>query len=190
MKTKILSLLTASAYLFLSNEAIAYIHFHRDVNVSLAGTPIYRTVTIKPATTSTISWIDHSGKSIPSDAVVGGVQNDPYHILYICRANYHGGVHPGKLISGKCNISWGGEEIEFSHYQVLVTQKPLVWVETDGDFIPARAIPGGYENGEPLYICQAHYRNGLHPGKVVDKKCNIGWGGEEIVLSQFNILAG
>src|SRR5262249_18430880 len=42
-----------------------------------------------------------------------------------------------------------------------------------------------------LPICRAHYRDGLHPGKIVDRNCNISWGGSEISITdrtQWNSL--
>jgi len=56
--------------------------------------------------------------------------------------------------------------------------------------LPAGAIRGGVDdNGRiPLFICRAHYRNGIHPGKLREGRCNIGWGGEEIVLRRFEVL--
>ena len=56
--------------------------------------------------------------------------------------------------------------------------------------LPAGAIRGGVDqNGTvPLYICRAHYINGVHPGKVLNGRCNIGWGGDEIVLRHFEVL--
>src|SRR5436190_23145289 len=44
--------------------------------------------------------------------------------------------------------------------------------------IPPNAIQGGVnDDGKPLYICHAHYNNGVHPGKWYVGHCNIGWGG-------------
>ena len=49
-------------------------------------------------------------------------------------------------------------------------------------------ITGGSETGRSLPVCRAAYKSGTHPGKVVAGKCNIGWGGKEIVLSTFEVL--
>jgi hypothetical protein len=62
-----------------------------------------------------------SGQPLPSDAIVGGVELGGQNngaTLYICRAEYNGGVHPGKLIGGFCNIGFAGQEIVLSNYQV------------------------------------------------------------------------
>lgn len=133
-------------------------------------------------------WVDmQSGDRIPNNAVVGGEQYNPNNLLYVCRGAYRGGVHPGKLIGGNCNISYGGSEIILSRYEVLVSRAPLDWVKSFGN-VPGNAVRGGYEHGNTLFICQTKYRNGVHPGKVVGQGCNIGWGGQEIINSNFRVL--
>lgn len=133
-------------------------------------------------------WVDmQTGDPLPANAVVGGEQYNPNALLYVCRGAYRGGVHPGKLIGGNCNISYGGNEVILSRYEVLVSRAPLDWVRSFGN-IPGNAVRGGYEHGNTLYICQTKYRNGVHPGKVVGQSCNIGWGGQEIINSNFRVL--
>jgi Protein of unknown function (DUF3421) len=53
--------------------------------------------------------------------------------------------------------------------------------------IPAGTIPF-YEVDQVRYVCRGRYNTGTHPGKVVDRGCNIGWGGAEVVLTQYEIL--
>jgi hypothetical protein len=48
-------------------------------------------------------------------------------------------------------------------------------------------VVGGFENGHPLFVCLADYR-GQHPGKLVDGTCNIGWGGRERRVHNFQLL--
>ena len=128
------------------------------------------------------------GEAIPANAVIGGGQNHPDATLYVCRANYHGGVHPGKYLSGNCNISWGGREVSMQHYEMLVSQTPLSWVRSSNGAIPHHAVPGGQEHHRTLYICQADYQNGVHIGKVVGNTCNFGWGGREEASPYYNVL--
>jgi hypothetical protein len=71
---------------------------------------------------SALTWVDMvEGDALPDNAVVGGSQPQPYATLFICRALYDGGYHPGKLYDGACNIGWGGSEIRVNRYQVLVS---------------------------------------------------------------------
>src|SRR5262245_30346714 len=37
------------------------------------------------------------------------------------------------------------------------------------------------------YLCRGKYRNGLHPGSLVNGKCSIGFGGDEVKLSEFEV---
>jgi len=69
--------------------------------------------------------------------------------------------------------------------------EPLVlWQAAANGQIPPNAIPGGQEQGKPLAICAAPYRDGRHPGKVVGKTCNFGYGGAEIKSEKFDVLLG
>lgn len=134
-------------------------------------------------------WIGmRAGAPLPGDAVVGGGQSRPPATLFVCRASYRGGMHPGKLYNGYCNIGWGGNEIVMSHYEVLVSRASLGWVSASYGSIPPGAIEGGYHQSGPLFVCQADYNGGVHPGKVVGQNCNFGWGGREISVPYYNVL--
>jgi hypothetical protein len=140
--------------------------------------------------TKGLQWIDRqAGLGLPANMVVGGHQPNPPYTLFVCRGYYQGGMHPGKLVGHFCNIGWGGGEIRLSQYQVLVSRAPLGWAPVgNGGFIPRNALDVGYENGRTLYACQMKYRGGVHPGKVVDNYCHIGWGGKEIATPIYNVL--
>ena len=197
----------------------------------------------------TFDWKPYYGR-IPFTAVEGGFEQN--RNLYICRAEFHGGLHPGKVVNGKCNIGWGGKEVTLDSFDVLVKSRYRHWPYTenyndgqyhdrwhDGNrhnsdrynsdhhnnsrpnndgsnqerhggnnhhrdknqpqtfsshwqpyrgYIPRSAVRGGWEPNRSLYICRGWYNEGLHPGKVVDGKCNIGWGGRERILRNFDIL--
>lgn len=131
-------------------------------------------------------WIDaNPAQPIPRFAVVGGIEHGSP--LYICHANYNKGVHPGKIVAGNCNISWGGKEISVPQYQILVSKASVVWVPFRPGNFPPNAVKGGHENGQPLFICQANF-NGVHPGKLVGNNCDIGYGGQEIRLPNYRLL--
>jgi len=137
-----------------------------------------------------LEWLDMSeGDPLPMNAVIGGYQPRPRATLYVCRAFYQNGMHPGKLFNGRCNIGWGGSEIVMSDYQVLVARGSLNWVPARQGYVPTNAVQGG-DNGDgtPLYVCQINYRGGTHPGKIVGRNCNIGWGGREVVSPFYNVL--
>jgi hypothetical protein len=139
-----------------------------------------------------LRWIAFDG-SVPENSVSGGEENG--NDLPVCRGNYNGAVHPGKLLSNKCNIGWGGKEIELESFDVLVnTGVPLVWMPyTRG--IPEGAVEAGNENGRVLYVGQFTRPDGsIHAGKVFGVNgnyiFNYGYGGKEITeKSNFRILA-
>lgn len=66
----------------------------------------------------------------------------------------------------------------------------LRWVPARGGEVPGGAIVGGWEPGRTLYVCRGWYRGGMHPGKIVGTNCNIGWGGDEVLLDPYEVLVG
>lgn len=136
---------------------------------------------------SPLQWITvHAYSPLPPDVVVGG--DEMGRPLFICRGKYRDGMHPGKVVGGRCNIGWGGREIALDYYQVLVSHAPLGWVSASYGAVPPNAVPGGYAHGQPLYICQVEFNGGVHPGKVVGQMCNIGWGNREVTIPYYNVL--
>lgn len=134
-------------------------------------------------------WINMmQGYPVPPGAVIGGYEPHQPLPLYVCRGNYNGGMHPGKLVGGGCNFGWGGNEVRLAQYQVLVSRAPLNWVPSSNGYAPPNVVQGGYENGRPLAVCQTKYNGGMHPGKLVGQTCNIGWGGREVLMPVYNVL--
>ena len=133
------------------------------------------------------SWVPCDERQpLPPDAVRGGRESSDSTSYYVCRVEYSGGVHPGKVVGKSCNIGYGGKEIVLPRYEVLTGAR-------DGSWGPPRnrlegAFEAGSEQGRPLFLCRAEYRGGTHPGKVVSGVCNFGWGGREISLSTFEVF--
>lgn len=69
-----------------------------------------------------ITWVEGKNGFIPRFAVPGGKENG--EILYIARAKYMGGIHPGKIRKGwdHCCISFDGKEIQINTYEIMVSQ--------------------------------------------------------------------
>jgi hypothetical protein len=86
---------------------------------------IEHTVQTYQLLTGDVAWVSASDGSIPAGAIKGGQEAAPAaQALYVCRANYSNGVHPGKTrpeFKG-CHISWGGKEINLLTYEVLTTK--------------------------------------------------------------------
>lgn len=137
-----------------------------------------------------IKWVQSTGGYIPDGAVVVGYEQNGLP-LFSARADYAGGVHPGKvrIEFGAANIPYGGNEIKVNPYQVLVgTAK---WVAAKDGQIPKGAVVAGREaDGTPLYVARAEYACGLHPGKVRPEfgAANIPYGGKEVKVSNYEVL--
>lgn len=141
-------------------------------------------------------WIPWQGVS-PGNAVSGGQENGGP--LPVCRADYEGAKHPGKVVAGNCNIGFGGKEVVLESFEVLVNNGgvELVWEAPQGTRIPRGAVQGGTENGHALIVGQITRPDGsVHPGKVFRTDdgilhFNYGYGGEEISISTgYRILVG
>ena len=114
--------------------------------------------------------------------------------LYICRGATDDGIHPGKLVGGKCNIGWGGKEVSLDRYELLVNARP----DGAGAYVQRWSAPGagvvGYAGGRlanggaAIRICRASYNGGVHPGKEWQGKCHIGWGGKEVPVAPYEIF--
>lgn len=135
------------------------------------------------------AWAIVRNGYIPNNAPIGGRQSSGP--LYICHAKYNGSVQPGKALAGKCNIGYGGREIALPNFEVLVGNN-YSWSKMNNGYIPRNAVVGGYQQDPsytgPLYICRTAYGDGTHPGKLIAGKCNIGYGGQEIALSNYQVL--
>lgn len=135
------------------------------------------------------NWVTASYGRIPRYAVIGGYTGDGKP-LFICRAKYEGALQPGKIVGENCNFSYQGAEVMTPIYQVLISRSGFSWTPGNDAFTPKNAISGGYENKHHLYICQAKYAGGLHPGKILNHRCNISYAGNEVAVEFYNVLVG
>ncbi|KAJ2757972.1 hypothetical protein IWQ56_006124 [Coemansia nantahalensis] len=144
-------------------------------------------------------WVSASNGVIPPDPVQGGMEKDGSP-LFVARAMYKGGLHPGKMgkhiQDGGCCIGWGHKEINLGEYQVLcgdATQ--LRWVKQDGalqiqGFVPVEA--GHEEEGEPLYVAKTLYEGSQQLGKCgphIKKGMSFPYGHKERTTDTYMVLA-
>src|SRR5262245_12155662 len=113
--------------------------------------------------------------------------------LVLCRAEFDGGHHRGKVWQGQCHFEWGWEDKVSSKYQVLLDDSykwvnpfvlpPAGTLSQNTAQVPHNAVDGGdagnAANHSRLAICQAFIPQDRtwHPGKFYANRCNIAWGG-------------
>ncbi|KAH8109828.1 hypothetical protein DFH11DRAFT_1624702 [Phellopilus nigrolimitatus] len=144
-----------------------------------------------------INWAGANPGLLPPDAIKGGKESSDGSPLFVARAPYMGGLHPGKASSGYCWISYDGKEIYIkSDYEVLVgLESSVKWVSVEGryshnklgDYIPVRG--GREEDGTPLYIAQVNLADGIHCGKVKDNStAMIPYNYKEHLIDSYRVL--
>ena len=147
------------------------------------------------------NWVSSSNGSVMLSKMIQGGQNRNNIPLFLCRAKFNGGIHPGKINLKKhkgCHIAWGGIEYEISNptnweYAIsaansLANQR---WQTRSGGAIPSSAVKTGQEaNGVFLYTCRAKFNSGIHPGKIHSEfgGCNIPYGGREHTIFEYDVL--
>jgi hypothetical protein len=146
-------------------------------------------------------WVSVKSKhAFPRGGYEGGYDVFFTAMLGVCRMHHEGGVHPGKLFDGKCNIGYGHTEVIGDEYELLVAQRDAFWhMESEPEMDLSEALTGGREaNGYPLKLCVARHRtgwgaftshHGLHPGKYVFGRCNFGFADQEISGDDFYMVA-
>jgi hypothetical protein len=162
----------------------------------------------KQLTKSDTTWVSGTNGKVPDKAVVGAYANGKP--LYICHADYlTNGTHPGQLTDKGCLITYGLHSYTQTNYQILTSGHTLTWKPSYALFrypiapFPLTAsmqqsvmmfpmqnmpIPGGQEQGHPLYVCRAIYADQIHLGKVVANNCNIAVQDAEIRVPTFEVL--
>jgi len=148
-------------------------------------------VTAAPASKpSAFSWIAVSGRNLPSTALIAGKHKSGAN-LAVCRADMGDGIHPGKVWGANCMIGWGSREVARPNYEVLsASSNDVKWAATrHGQSMPANAVVAGkHRSGPNLLVCRADMGDGIHPGKIWNGQCHVGWGGKEVVKPAFDVL--
>lgn len=147
---------------------------------------------------ASVAWVLVHGVKIPPGAFQAGQESDGTP-LYVARTYFEGGIHPGKVspnFKKGAIIGYDNDEIEIENYEILVANPQAVrWVQASSpfqaQFLSGRPVEGGREaNGSPLFIAQAPYKNGTHPGKAGEhlRGADITYGGDEKIVNPFNVL--
>ncbi|KDQ08954.1 hypothetical protein BOTBODRAFT_540164 [Botryobasidium botryosum FD-172 SS1] len=139
------------------------------------------------------TWVLAEGKNIPNEALEAGRDGDG-SALYAARAYCEGGLHIGKAgrhLGKGASIAYAGKEVEVEKYEILLADPSKVrWVD-GSEFQSTEPVEGGKEaDGTPLYVAQAFYHEGTHPGKWNQRLggAHIAWGGEEVQCDRYRVL--
>ncbi|KAJ2026653.1 hypothetical protein GGI06_000058 [Coemansia sp. S85] len=152
-------------------------------------------------TAQAFEWVKASNGAIPNNAIAQGVERDG-RPLYIARAFFKGGLHPGKaaphLANGGFATGYAGQAVELNEYFVLCGDiNRAQWVAEKGP-VPRQShglalVEGGHEaNGEPLYIAKANYNNSQQLGKAghhLGQGMNFVFGNHEQSQKEYVVLA-
>ncbi|KAJ2487371.1 hypothetical protein IWW37_005267 [Coemansia sp. RSA 2050] len=146
-----------------------------------------------------LQWVSASDGFIPDRAVQGGVEKDGAP-LFVARAMYKGGLHPGKagrhIENGGCAIGFGHKEVNVKEYQVLCGDaSQLRWVKQDGQLSIKgfKPVEGGHEDsGELLYIAKTMTEGSQQLGKCaphIKKGMSYPYGHKELTTENYMVLA-
>ncbi|KAJ2725584.1 hypothetical protein GGI07_001213 [Coemansia sp. Benny D115] len=146
-----------------------------------------------------LQWVNASNGSIPPQAVQGGIEADGTP-LFVARAMYEGGLHPGKagphIQNGGCSIGYGHKEVELSEYQVLCGDaSKLRWINQTKELVIQgfKPVDAGHEDtGEPLYIAKTLYEGSQQLGKCaphIKKGMSFAYGHKERTTDKYMVLA-
>ncbi|KAF8750832.1 Carbohydrate binding domain [Rhizoctonia solani] len=132
------------------------------------------------------TWVLTKGNRIPQGAFQAGQESDGTHYTSVALSSR--GNSPN--FQKGCIIGYGGDEIEVEDYEILIADPRSVhWAEASGtcnpQYLGAQPVEGGREQNGPLYIVQAPYKEGTHPGKTGPhlQGADITYGGKEKVQS-------
>lgn len=170
------------------------------VAIVLALVLVQKSHTVSPSTVPLVSSLPDVPPPVNSLPTVPPPVVDPYvwsatpknkvayatesgNPMYVCRAEHMGVRHGGKLVDGKCSIGYGGKELNKDVFDYLDANSPTSW-----SINPANKVLSDTRNGVPLYVCRADHNGSKHAGKVVNGKCNIAYGGRELLNATFEHL--
>ncbi|HLJ49017.1 MAG TPA: DM9 repeat-containing protein [Bryobacteraceae bacterium] len=65
---------------------------------------------------------------------------------------------------------------------LVLGQAGARWIANQG------SLPAGATMVNNLAVCRAGYQNGIHPGSVQQNGCMITWGGQAVLIPQYDVL--
>lgn len=112
----------------------------------------------------------------------------------------------GTHLKNGMSYSYGGKEYNvgyfrmpsgnnYSHFTLCLTKKGkkiykegrIKWVRASNGNIPSGAVKG-INKKENQYVCRISWKGGVHPGKLINNACFIGYGGYEKSSQSYEVL--
>lgn len=129
-----------------------------------------------------------AGPDVSAGTVFGTSAGKP---LYACRFQVSATEkHSGKAWNNTCYVGLNGKEIAkpLALSEVLIAEGAK-WTSVSGGKLPDGTILVGNLASGPLHVCRAKVGNGeLHPGKLWNSTCYVGWAGKELAVKEFEVL--
>lgn len=159
-----------------------------ECHVAVHGREVVRTEhDVLIANAQPTAWVAVSDGSLPLGAVFG--RRDRGTPQYVCRGQHLGALHVGRLAGPRCIVGYGGREVTLLAYEVLVGEARVLHWNEGG---PAGSLPGEVISegapGERESVCAALYRESDLPGRLVGRRCHIGFRGREVESSSYTVL--
>ncbi|KAJ2725341.1 hypothetical protein GGI07_001349 [Coemansia sp. Benny D115] len=158
----------------------------------------YSPYSMDSADTQQLEWVKATNNGIPPHGIAQGVEKNG-HSLYIARAFFQEGLHPGKaaphLANGGFALGWGGKSYGLSEYYVLCGNVNRTrWVSVEGA-VPhdnLKYVVAGHEKGgEPLYVAKGVYQDTVQLGKAghhLPGGMSFAFGDREVGLRSYMVL--
>ncbi len=130
-----------------------------------------RRVAIEDAIFTYVPRSTNDASTLPTGVIYAGLDVDGSQ-LFLCRAAWANGVHPGKTWDrphATCNIGYGGGEVAVPTFEVPIVRRKFaaneVFWDCVGEGTPgsphvfnwSRYVVGGHENNGTLGYCLASY---------------------------------
>lgn len=136
-----------------------------------------------------IGWVKLAREEIAERAIPSGNVLPENTTIYLAKAH-----HEGDDVIGKYLTEWDGGNFPIGEKEVIINDFQVwigngVWRKWDVKSVKKISM-GKTKEGKVIYAVRAEYRNGIHPGTLVEgeTKARIPWGGGVVRVENFEIL--
>lgn len=134
---------------------------------------------------SNADWVRARGGVIPSDAVLGGYE-DNGRKTFVCRARFGGSYVSGKALDDRCYYNSGSRERSVTRFDILVGGG-FLWRRTRNR---DRAVISGGTSEENHYVCRVTVSGGQYAGSLQNGRCYYTRNNRGYSRTRYEILQG